>query len=173
MASVVFFRAVNVGGHQKFQPSLLAKELAAFDVVNLGAAGTFVIRANASAARLRTEIHCRLPFKPELMICPARDVLQLINSDPFHAAPAGKDIGQFVSILPKALPSAPKLPLDFPAPGAWEVRIHHITGQFVLSVRRPGKKDLYPNAIVEKHLATSATTRNWNTFIKIGEALQV
>lgn len=172
MPSVIFFRAVNVGGHQKFQPSLLAKELAEFDVLNLGAAGTFVVRAKTSATTLRTEIHRRLPFKPELMICPARDVLQLLKNDPFHDAPASKDIGQFVSVLPKALPTVPKVPLDFPTPGLWEVRIHHITGQFVLCVRRPGKKDLYPNALVEKHLATSATTRNWNTFIKIGEALQ-
>ena len=35
MSSVVFFRAVNVGGHQKFQPGKLAKELAEFDVVNI------------------------------------------------------------------------------------------------------------------------------------------
>ncbi|MBI3694456.1 MAG: hypothetical protein HY238_06415, partial [Acidobacteria bacterium] len=44
MALVVFMRGVNVGGHKAFQPSVLARELAAFDVVNVGAAGTFVIR---------------------------------------------------------------------------------------------------------------------------------
>ena len=48
MASVVFFRAVNVGGHQKFQPSVLAKKLADFGVVNIGAAGTFVVRKNVA-----------------------------------------------------------------------------------------------------------------------------
>jgi len=36
MASVVFFRAVNVGGHQRFQPGKLAKELAKFGGVNIG-----------------------------------------------------------------------------------------------------------------------------------------
>src|ERR1700704_5607440 len=46
MSSVVFFRAVNVGGYQKFQPGKLAKELAEFGVVNIGAAGTFVVREN-------------------------------------------------------------------------------------------------------------------------------
>jgi hypothetical protein len=55
MSSVVFLRAVNVGGHQKFQPSKLAKELERFGVVNLGAAGTFVVRENVSQARLRDE----------------------------------------------------------------------------------------------------------------------
>jgi len=51
MASVIFFRAANVGGHQVFQPGVLAKELAAFDVKNIGAAGTFVVRENVSAIR--------------------------------------------------------------------------------------------------------------------------
>ena len=69
MASVVFFRAVNVGGHQTFQPGKLANELAEFDVVNIGAAGTLVVREKVSQAKLRDEIWRRLPFKPELMIC--------------------------------------------------------------------------------------------------------
>ena len=60
MASVVFFRAVNVGGHQKFQPNLLAKELADFGVVNVGAAGTLVVRQTVSQATLRAEIFRRL-----------------------------------------------------------------------------------------------------------------
>ena len=44
MASVVFFRAANVGGHQVFQPGALAKKLGELGVVNLGAAGTYVVR---------------------------------------------------------------------------------------------------------------------------------
>jgi len=44
MALVVFLRGVNVGGHRTFRPSLLANELSDFDVVNVGAAGTFVVR---------------------------------------------------------------------------------------------------------------------------------
>ncbi len=41
MAAVVFIRGVNVGGHRPFRPAAFAKELSAFDVVNIGAAGTF------------------------------------------------------------------------------------------------------------------------------------
>src|SRR2546428_1188868 len=63
MSSVVFFRAVNVGGHQKFQPGKLAKELAEFGVVNIGAAGTLVVRENVSETTLRDEILRRLPVK--------------------------------------------------------------------------------------------------------------
>src|ERR1700740_1015577 len=135
MASVVFFRAVNVGGHQKFQPSKVAKELAQFGVVNIGAAGTFVVRGNPGQARLRDGILRRLPFKPELMICPARDVLALPRGNWFGGAPAGKDIGRFVSVMQRAPRTKPPLPIEQPAGKKWEVRIVAITARFALSVR--------------------------------------
>lgn len=72
MALVVLLRGVNVGGHRTFRPSVLAKELAALDVVNIGAAGTFVIRQPVTQTRLRTELARRLPFEAEIMICRGR-----------------------------------------------------------------------------------------------------
>jgi len=170
MSSVVFFRAVNVGGHQSFQPGKLAKELGALGVVNLGAAGTFVVREKVSQAKLRDEILRRLPFKPELMICPAPDVLALARGDWSGGAPVGKDVGRFVSVLQKALRSKPPLPLEQPSGQRWEVRIVAITGRFVLSVRRLGQT--YSNAVVEKYLGVPATTRNWNTIEAIRKVLE-
>ena len=170
MSSVVFFRAVNVGGHQKFQPGKLAKALEPFGVVNLGAAGTFVVLENVSEAKLRDEVLRRLPFKPELMICPGRDVLALARGDWFGNAPAGKDLGRFVSVLQKAPRTKPPLPIEQPAGAKWEVRVVAITGKFALSVRRLGQT--YSNAVVEKHLGIPATTRNWNTIETIREILE-
>ncbi len=163
MASVVFFRAVNVGGHQKFQPSVLARQLADFDIVNVGAAGTFVVRENVAQARLREEILRRLQFKPELMICSAGDVCALVRCGPSHGKAVDAGVGQFVSVLQKALRVLPRLPLDQPAGGKWEVRIIDVVGKFVLSLRRPGRTGVYSNAVVEKHLGMPATTRGWNT----------
>jgi uncharacterized protein (DUF1697 family) len=170
MPSVVFFRAVNVGGHQKFQPGKLANELAAFGVVNIGAAGTLVVRENVSETKLRDEILRRLPFKPEVMICPARDVLALAGGNWFGDAHAGKDAARFVSVLQKAPRAKPPLPIEQPAGEKWEVRLVAITGRFVLSLRRLGQT--YSNAVVEKHLGVPATTRNWNTIESICEILK-
>jgi len=170
MSSVVFFRAVNVGGHQQFQPGKLAEELAEFGVVNLGAAGTFVVREKVSQTKLRDEILRRLPFKPELMICPARDVLTLAHGNWFGDAPAGKDVGRFVSVLQKAPCAKPPLPFEQPAGEKWEVRVVAVTGRFVLSHRRLGQT--YSNAVVEKHFGVPATTRNWNTIETIREVLE-
>ena len=170
MSSVVFFRAVNVGGHQKFQPGELAKELAEFGVVNIGAAGTFVVRENVSQAKLRDEILHRLRFKPELMICPAREVLELVRGNWFGDLPARKDLGRFVSVLQKAPRAKPPLPIKQPAGAKWEVWVVAITGRFALSIRRLGQT--YSNAVVEKHLGIPATTRNWNTIEVICEVLE-
>ena len=173
MASVVFFRAVNVGGHQKFQPSVLAKKLANFGVVNVGAAGTLVVRKTVNQATLRAEILRRLPFKPELMICPARDVIALKRSDPLQDAPGEtKDLRHYVTVMTKAPRTLPPLPLEKPAGNKWEVKLIAVTGRFALSLwRRQTNGVLYPNAIVEKHFAIPATTRNWNTITAICDIL--
>lgn len=169
MASVVFFRAVNLAGYQKCQPAKLAKELAEFDVVNIGAAGTFVVRANVSEARLRSEILRRLPFKPALMICPARDVLALARGNWLENT-FEKDVGRFVSVLEKPPGAKPPLPIEEPTGRKWEVRIVAITGKFVLSLRRAGQT--YSNAVVEKHFGVPATTRSWNTLQSIRKVLE-
>ena len=169
MSSVVFFRAVNVGGHQKFQPGKLAKELEPFGLVNIGAAGTLVVRENVSQTKLRHEILRRLPFKPDLIICPSREVIALARGHWFEDEPRGKDVGRFVSVLLTPSRAKPRLPFEQPTGAKWEVRIVAVTRRFALSVRRLGQT--YSNAVVEKLLGVPATTRSWNTIETIVEVL--
>src|SRR5438067_2161923 len=99
MALVVLLKGVNVGGYRRFRPSELAKALERFDVVNVGATGTFVVRKPPSRGVLRAELARRLPFDAEVMICDGRDVLRLISSDPFARWPTGPAVVRFVSVL--------------------------------------------------------------------------
>src|SRR5215831_10032988 len=99
MASVVFLRAVNVGGHQKFQPSVLARQMAKLGVVNIGAAGTFVVREAVRATELRAEIFRHLPFKPGMVICSGNQITSLVHSQPFGSEPAEKGLRRFVSLM--------------------------------------------------------------------------
>ena len=173
MPSVVFLRAVNVGGHQKLQPSVLAKKLAKFDVVNAGAAGTFVVRKAVDQTALRTEILRALPFKPEIMICAARDVITLVDKKPFGDTPPTKDVRQLITIMLKAPRSVPRLPLDQPAGKDWQARILSIHGRFAASLWRPQKRAmLYPNAVIEKQFGIPATTRSWSAFSTIRKLLE-
>ena len=52
MALVVLLRGVNVGGHRTFRPAVLAQRLKHLDAVNIGAAGTFVIRRPVAAPKV-------------------------------------------------------------------------------------------------------------------------
>ena len=173
MAWVVFLRGVNVGGHKTFRPSVIARELAGYGVINVGAAGTLVVRGTVSQASLRTEILRRLPFKPELMMCPARELLELARREPFRDAPPEKHARRFVSVMQKAPRTLPRLPLEQPAGDKWEVKIIGISGRFAWSLwRRQGGAMVYPNAVVEKHLGIPATTRSWNTVSAICDILE-
>ena len=68
MALVVLLRGVNVGGYKTFRPAQLALQLKHLDAVNIGAAGTFVIRRPITQAKLRAELARRLTFETETII---------------------------------------------------------------------------------------------------------
>ena len=86
MALVVFLRGVNVGGHKTFRPSILAKELSDYDVVNVGGAGTFIIREPVSRASFRTELLRKLPFEAKVVLCDGRDLTRLEEESPWSRA---------------------------------------------------------------------------------------
>ena len=173
MAWVVFLRGVNVGGHKAFRPSVVAKDLAEFDVVNVGAAGTFVVRKSITSALLRGELNRRLPFLADLMICRGRDVSDLGSGNPFPGSRSGKEVSCFVSVLAKRPRTLPSLPICQPAGDNWQVKVVEVRGMFALSLhRRVGKTLVYPNEVVERHLGVSATTRNWNTVCAICDILK-
>lgn len=173
MAAVVFLRGVNVGGHRPFRPAAFAEELSAFDVISIGAAGTFIVCKPVSQARLRAELLRRLPFTADLMICRAPDLMELVSGDPFPPEASAKGVRRFVSVLAKRPPTMPRFPLNRPASRPWQVKVVGVRGRFALSLwRRVGSGLLYPNEVVEKELAVLATTRNWDTIAKIYSALR-
>ena len=104
--------------------------------VNIGAVGTFVVREAVSESALRTAIARKLPFKCEIMICPARDIRQLTSRDPFARQPTGTDIIRFVSVSAKRPRALPPLPLSLPSDEDWLLKIIAIQGRFVLGLYR-------------------------------------
>jgi uncharacterized protein (DUF1697 family) len=172
MRRVVFLRAVNVGGANRCRPASIAKELAKFDVVNIGAVGTFAVRANVSESALRNAIAQKLPFKCEIMICPARDIIKLASKDPFSRQPSGPNITRFVNVLAKRLPSPPPLPLSLPSADDWLLKIIAIEDRFVLGLYRRQMKVISYLGKIEKLLGVPATTRNWNTIEKVVKVLR-
>lgn len=168
---VVLLKGVNVGGHRTFRPSVLAKQLRRFDVVNIGAAGTFVVRKRVSRVKLRAEILRRLPFQAEVMICSGSDIVRLASDHPFTGAPPGPDIVRFVSVLAKRGQPVSPLPLNLPSDGDWCLRILSCRDRFVCGIYRREMRAIGYLGQLEKVLGVSATTRNWNTIQAIVRTL--
>jgi uncharacterized protein (DUF1697 family) len=172
MTSTVFLRGVNVGGTRVFQPSQLTKELAHLGVINVGAAGTFVVRNGGSHERLRAEFLRRLKFPAELMICRGTDITRLVEEEPFPAVDWEGDVRRFLTILSRPPRLRPELPLEVPTGESWQVKFIRISGRFALAWwRRLGRSFLDPNSVAERRLGVAATTRNWNTIVRIAEVL--
>jgi uncharacterized protein (DUF1697 family) len=172
MALVVFLRGVNVGGHKTFRPSILAKELSEFDVVNIGAAGTFVVRKPGSQAKFRAALLKKLPFEAEVMMCAGRDLIQLEKENPFRAETSRPDIVRFVSVLSKGGRVRPSIPFALPPDGEWLVRVIASTDQFVFGMYRRHMKTITYLGRLDKMFGGMATTRNWNTIDAILRVLK-
>jgi uncharacterized protein (DUF1697 family) len=172
MALIVFLRGVNVGGHRTFRPSILARELSDYDVVNVGAAGSFVVRNPGSRARFRAALLGKLPFEAEVMLCDGRDVVRLETENPFGAEPSAPDIVRFVSILSKPGAVRASLPVTFPSDGKWLVRVMASQGQFVFGMYRRHMKTIGYLGQIDKLFCAPATTRNWNTMMAIVRLLK-
>jgi uncharacterized protein (DUF1697 family) len=172
LSLVVFLRGVNVGGHRVFRPALLVRELGHLDIANIGAAGTFVVRARATQAQVRAEFTRRLPFETHVMICPGRDLLRLVEHDYFPHTPTHKEVVRFVSVLPRTGVRGLNLPIQLPATGPWLVKILARENRFVVGVYRRHMKTIGYLGQLDRLLGAPATTRNWNTVTAICRVLQ-
>jgi len=170
MALVAFIRGANVGGHRTFRPSLLAKELSAFDVVNIGAAGTFVARKPATIARFRAALTKALPFEADLQLCDGDDILRLEKDPPFGKKPAAEGVTRFVSMFPAC--TMPALPISLPSEGPWLVRVIGARDQFVFGEYRRDMKTIGYLGQLDRLFGGRPTTRNWNTMMAIARVLK-
>ena len=171
MRRVVFLRGVNVGKANRCQPAVIASQLSKLGVINIGAVGTFVVREDVNESALRSVIAKKLPFKCEVMICTARDIIKLTAKDPF-SGPSGPDITRFVSVAAKRIATPPPLPLNLPSEDDWLLRIIAIQDRFVLGLYRRQMKAISYLGKIEKLLGVPVTTRNWNTIQKVGKILE-
>ena len=172
MSHVVFLRAANVGGRNVFRPASLAAGLAHLDVVNVGAVGTFVVRGKATPAAIRRQILAQLAFEPAIVVRPASDILELVASDPFRGSALSRDRRGWAAVLAGTPKTRPNLPVSTPAGSAWSVRLDRLENGFALGIwRRSARGFAYPSDFVEETLGVPATTRYWETFLRLATVL--
>ncbi len=172
MALAVFLKGVNVGGYRRFRPTMLAEQLRRYDVVSIGAAGTFIVRAPPSQAQLRAAFRSRIPFETEVFVCKGDEVLSVSRNDPFDDEPGRTDIIRFVSILAGRPRSPTSVPRSFPTDGRWVLRILAVEGRFALGVYRREMKAIGYLSALDEVFGVPATTRNSKTFAAVQAALR-
>jgi len=172
MALIVFLRGVNVGGHRRFRPSILARQLSDYDVLNVGAAGTVIVRKPPSRVKFRAELLRKLPFEAEVVLCDGRDLVRLETENPFQTETFPTDVVRFVSVLSKAGGVRVPLPVTFPSHGEWLVRVLASEGRFVFGIYRRHMKTISYLAQIDRLFRVPATTRSWNTIIAMVRILQ-
>jgi uncharacterized protein (DUF1697 family) len=171
MALVIFLRGVNVGGYKSFRPSILAKQLKDYGVVNIGAAGTFVVCKPVGQTRLRSELLRGLPFQAEMMICTGQELIAAASDNPFDGEPPSSDIVRFVSVLAKRPEVLPSIPIRIPGNGKWLVKILSAHDRLLFGLYRREMKAISYLGAIDKLFGVPATTRNWNTISAILQVL--
>jgi uncharacterized protein (DUF1697 family) len=171
VALVVLLRGVNVGAHRRFRPAIVAAQLKDLDAVNIGAAGTFVIRRPVGRTRLLAELTRRLPFDTEVMICDGREIVRLVSHDYFGNQPVRPDIVRFVSVLSRSPRSKPSTPMSLPPSGRWLLKILAREERYVIGLYRREMKAIACLGKLDRVFGVPATTRNWNTISAIASVL--
>jgi uncharacterized protein (DUF1697 family) len=177
MTLIVFLRGINVGGHRRFRPSVLAKELSVYDVVNVGAAGTLVVRKPGSRAKFLAELRRKLPLDTVVAFCTASELLQFELGNPFGAKSSGAksaspDVVQFVSILSKTGRGKVPLPAVIPQSGEWFVRIIGSKKRLVFGHYRRHMKTIGYLGRIDELFGAPATTRSWSTICSVLRILE-
>jgi uncharacterized protein (DUF1697 family) len=167
MALIVFLRGINVGGHRRFRPSILARDLAAYDVVNVGAAGTFVVRKPGSRTKFLTDLRRKLPFEIEVAFCDASDLIRLEMVNPFKAEPSNPNVVRFMSIVSKARRGEVSFPVALPEGEEWFVRIIGARNRLVFGEYRRHMKTIGYLGQLDELFGAPATTRSWSTMLSV------
>ena len=171
---IALLRAVNVAGHNRVSMAelkILFERLRFHEVQTLLQTGNLVFRAEtqktpALERLLEDEATKRLGLETEFFVRTAAEWRSMIDANPFPAE-ARLDPGHLLAVSLKGAPDREQVTS---LRGA-------ITGREIVQVRGRTAYIVYPDgagrsrltpALIERHLATTGTGRNWNTVVKLG-----
>jgi uncharacterized protein (DUF1697 family) len=173
---VALLRAVNVGGKSPASMAEVRDVLAdAFGAVSsIGHAGSLLLEAPSRprdevAREIEQVLARRLKLSTTAIVRTSDELRALVTRAPFGAGATPDDEKRYVAFLASRPRSRPRLPLEAPKEG---LTLLELVGQdaLLLSRRVAGGRSGFPNGLVEKAFGVEATTRNWNTVVKLAEA---
>ncbi|RIK46479.1 MAG: hypothetical protein DCC58_03035 [Chloroflexi bacterium] len=174
---IALLRGINVGGATSFPMAdlrALASDLGFTSVRTLLQSGNLIFRAAAQPTadleqQLEAATAARREHHPDYIVRAAAEWQALVAANPFPAA-AAADPTRLVVMCLKTVPTDEQvraLQAAISGPETLEVRGREA---YIIYPNGQGRSQLTTN-VVEKHLVTRATARNWNTVLKIDALL--
>jgi uncharacterized protein (DUF1697 family) len=173
MRYVAFLRALNVAGHARVAMAdvcTLFEKAGCRGAKSVGHAGNLLWTQPAGKApeeQLRAALRRLLGQAPEIMVRTARDMRRIVEANPFDALASDKAVKLYVVFLARQPKQMPPLPVRLEKEA---LELVAVTGReaYVISRKKPGTVMYgFPNQFVERALGVPATSRNWNTVVKI------
>jgi uncharacterized protein (DUF1697 family) len=174
MRYVAFMRAINVGGRAVMK---MREVQDIFTVAGGKDVRTFIQSGNvvfdvpqksASAVfkKIGTGLRARLGEEPGLIFRRIEDLERVVKTAPLRTLEAADDVKLYVTFLSGDPTRRPKFPLVSEREAVEAIAMNHLD-VFIVSRRKKNGMYGFPNAVIEKELGVSATTRNWNTVTRI------
>ena len=166
-----FLRAVNVGGRTVRMSELAARlgALGLSDVSTFIASGNVCFAAAgdpaALARRIEAELLAWLGYPVAAMVRSWDELESLVASNPFKGVARQPDAKLYVTFLW----DVPKRPVKLPLESKEGLRLFRVAGReaFMVAERLANGRFGVPNLPIEKALGVPATTRNWNTILRL------
>jgi uncharacterized protein (DUF1697 family) len=170
---VALLRAVNLGPHNKIAMSDLRElclALGCSEPRTLLQSGNVVFGSASSSAaalerKLEAEAARRLKLETEFFVRSAAEWAALIAANPF-ASEAKSDPSHLLALVLKSAPDRARVAALQAAIKGREVVKAQGTTLYAVYPDGIGRSRL-TNALIERHLGTPSTGRNWNTVLKL------
>lgn len=176
---IAFLRAINVGGSKVIR---MVDLKGFFEEAGLSNVKTYIQSGNVFfgskekdpkklARKIEKHLLKSLGFVVEVFVFSIEELREMVISDPFSKRKINEDALNYVTFFGEEFQPKPKLPLVSKDKYILVFEIKNRIA-FSLGYRKKDGHYGFPNLFLEKYFDNPATTRNWNTIIKmVGAAL--
>ena len=173
---VAFLRGINVGGNKLIKMADLREVFERSRFKNVRTyiqSGNVIFEAKetdlgALAAVLERKIQEAFGHEVKVLVQTVAELADIVSRNPFEKIESNDEVRMVVTFISAAPAGKLQLPLVFPKEKV-EILALEKRALFVLCRRKQNGQFEFPNALIEKELGVSATTRNPTTVRKILE----
>jgi uncharacterized protein (DUF1697 family) len=174
MKYIAFLRGINVGGHKLIKMEALGKIFEGFGLQNVKtviASGNVMFEAVRKseavlARQIEKGLYQELGYEVDVMLRALPEIEEMIRENPFEGVKPSDDVKMYVTFLAQERAFQLKFPFKSPKKD-FEILSKAGREVFSLSFRLADGHSGNSAGFIEKTLKIPATTRNWNTLLRI------